>query len=309
MKKPKWVAILGPTASGKTSLALNLALKFHGEIISADSVQVYRGLDVGTAKPSAEERRLVPHHLIDILDPDQEYSAALFREQADEIIHRLHLRKTPIFVTGGTGLYLKVLTRGLLRGPGGAPQLRATLYRRAETEGREVLHQELRRLDPEAGSRIHPHDTFRIIRALEVCTLTGKPISHFQREHRFQESPYEILKIGLYAEREELYWRIDSRVQKMLEMGWVREVQSLLDRGYSPKLKSMQSLGYKQIVRYLLGEIEMPQALELIKRDTRRYAKRQITWFKSDPEIQWFRAHQDWGPEIGAMVMEFFNHC
>ncbi len=309
MKKPKLVAILGPTAAGKTSLALDLALKFHGEIISADSVQVYRGMDVGTAKPSAEQKRLVSHHLIDILDPDQEYSAAVFRTQADEIIRRLHQPQIPAFVTGGTGLYMKVLTRGLFRGPGADPQLRAALYRRSEIEGDKVLHQELSRLDPEAASRIHPHDIFRIIRALEVCAVARKPISYFQREHRFQESPYEVLKIGLYCERDELYRRIESRAEGMLEMGWVEEVQSLLNRGYSPKLKSMLSLGYKRIVSYLLGEIELAQTVELIIRDTRRYAKRQITWFKSDPEIHWFPADQNRGSEIEAMIMDFFNHC
>ncbi len=309
MKKSKLVVILGPTASGKSSLVLDLALKIRGEIISADSVQVYRDLDVGTAKPSAEQRRLVPHHLIDILDPDQEYSAALFRRQADEIIHRLHLQKTPIFVAGGTGLYLKVLSRGLFRGPAGDPQLRASLYRRAESGGEGVLYQELQRLDPEGASRIHPHDIFRVVRALEVCTLAGRPISHFHGEHGFRESPYEILKIGLHCEKEELYRRIESRVEKMLEMGWVGEVQSLLDRGYSPRVKSMRSLGYKHIVSYLSGEITLPQAHDLIKRDTRRYAKRQITWFKSDPEIHWFPSDQNHGLEIRAMVMEFFNHC
>jgi len=309
MKTRKLVVLLGPTATGKSSLAIDLALRFHGEIISADSVQVYRGLDIGTAKPSKEERQQVLHHLIDILDPDQEYSAAAFRAQADEIISRLHLRQIPIFVTGGTGLYLKALTRGLFRGPDRDSQLRAALYRRSEKEGSEVLHNELSRLDPEAASRIHPHDLFRIIRALEVCTLSPKPISYFQREHKFQDSPYEVLKIGLCCERGELYRRIDSRAEKMLEMGWVEEVQSLLDRGYSSKLKSMQSLGYKRILSHLFGEIELAQALELIKRDTRRYAKRQITWFKKDPEIYWFPIDQNRGPEIEGLVMEFFNHC
>lgn len=309
MKKPKLVVILGPTASGKTSLALELALNFHGEIISADSAQVYRGLDVGTAKPSAEERRRVPHHLINILDPDQKYSAALFRRQAEEIIHRLHLQNTPIFVAGGTGLYLKVLSRGLFRSPAEDPQLRASMYRRAESGGEEGLYRELQRLDPEAASRIHPHDLFRIVRALEVSILAGRPISHFQREHRFRESPYEILKIGLYLEKEELYRRIGSRAEKMLEMGWVEEVQSLLERGYSPQLKSMQSLGYKHIVSHLSGEIGLTRAIDLIKRDTRHYAKRQITWFKTDPEIHWFPADQNREPEVEAMVMDFFNHC
>jgi tRNA dimethylallyltransferase len=309
VKKPRLVAVVGPTASGKSSLALNLALKFGGEIISADSVQVYRGLDIGTAKPSAEERRLVPHHLIDILDPDQEHSAALFRKQADEVIHRLHLHDTPIFVAGGTGLYLKVLSRGIFRGPGGDSQVRDALHRRAETEGKGVLHRELQLLDPESASRIHPHDILRIIRALEVCSLAKKPISHFQREHGFRESPYEILKIGLQCDREALFRRIECRVEEMLKMGWVEEVKSLLMKGYSPTLKSMQTVGYKHFVSHLTGEIDLARAVELTKRDTRRYAKRQITWFKADKEIHWLAAGQRNEPGIEARILEFFGQC
>lgn len=303
------MAIVGPTASGKTSLALNLALGFRGEIISADSVQVYRGLDIGTAKPSVEERRLIAHHLIDILDPDQEYSAALFRKQADEIIYRLHLQNIPIFIAGGTGLYLKVLTRGLFRGPSGDLQVRAALYRKAETEGKEVLHQELQLLDPETASRIHPNDIFRTIRALEVYTITRKPLSLFHREHGFRENPYELLKMGLHCEREDLYRMIDSRIEGMINAGWVEEVRALLNRGYSPGLKPLQSVGYKHIVSYLLGKIDLTEATLRIKRDTRRYAKRQITWFKTDPEIHWVPASQDDKPRVKEMVLEFFDRC
>jgi tRNA dimethylallyltransferase len=307
MKKPKLVAIVGPTASGKSSLALALALKFRGEIISADSVQVYRGLDIGTAKPSAEERRLVPHHLIDILEPDQEYSAALFRQQADEVIQRLHLRNIPIFVAGGTGLYLKVLSRGIFRGPGGDARVRDALYRRAETEGEGVLHGKLQQLDPEAASRIHPQDILRIIRALEVCSLAGRPLSHFHREHGFRESPYEILKIGLQWERETLFRRIEWRVEKMIEMGWVEEVKVLLEKGHSSRWKSMRTVGYKHIVSHIAGEMDLPRAIGLIKRDTRRYAKRQITWFKADQEIHWFPAGGMAGSLIEAKVGEFLG--
>jgi len=307
MEKPKFVALLGPTGSGKSSLALELAQRFKGEIISADSVQVYRGLDIGTAKPSNEDRRLIPHHLIDILDPDQGYSAALFREQAGKIILDLHKRKIPIFVVGGTGLYLKALTRGLFRGPAGDSKLRLALHKRAEMGGNEVLHRELQRLDPEAASRIHPHDKFRITRALEVYSLGQKPISLFQKEHGFQETHYEILKVGLQCERDELYGRIESRVDQMIEMGWVDEVQTLLNRGYAPGLKSMRSLGYKNIVSYLSGVLSIEQAIILTKRDTRRYAKRQITWFKADPEIIWFPANQKNLDSIERAIEVFFK--
>jgi tRNA dimethylallyltransferase len=308
-RRPKLVAILGPTASGKTSLALDLAVKVRGEIISADSVQVYRGLDIGTAKPSPEERQLVPHHLIDILDPAEEYSAASFRNQADEIIARLHSRSTPILVVGGTGLYLKVLTRGLFRGPRGDPELRSALERRAQAGEEENLHHDLQQLDPEAASRIHPHDKFRIIRALEVFALAKKPISHLQKEHGFRESPYEILKIGLMGERGELYKRIEARVEEMMEKGWVEEVRSLLKQGYSPGLKPFQSVGYKSIVSYLKGEMDLAMAIGMIKRDTRRYAKRQITWFKRDPEIHWFPAGEKNIVDIEAMISEFLDQC
>ena len=307
MEKPKFVALLGPTGSGKSSLALELAQRFKGEIISADSVQVYRGLDIGTAKPSTADRRLIPHHLIDILDPDQGYSAALFRDQADEIILDLHKRKIPIFVVGGTGLYLKALTRGLFRGPAGDSKLRLALHKKAEMGGNEVLHRELQRLDPEAASRIHPHDKFRITRALEVYSLGKKPISLFQKEHGFQETHYEVLKVGLQCERDELYGRIESRVDQMIEMGWVDEVQTLLNRGYAPGLKSMRSLGYKNIVSYLSGVLNIEQAIILTKRDTRRYAKRQITWFKADPEIIWFPANQKNLDSIERAIEVFFK--
>jgi len=309
MNKPKVVAILGPTATGKSSLALHLAEKFGGEIISADSVQVYRGLDIGSAKPSAEDRRRILHHLIDILEPDQDYSASAFRDHADEIIRRLRCGNSPVFVVGGTGLYLKVLSRGLFRGPGGNPRLRQALRQKAEMEGNDSLHKELGQWDPDAASRIHPHDTFRLIRALEVYSLSRKPISQFQKEHGFRENPYRILKIGLQCEREELYRSIEARVDEMMKRGWVDEVRSLLEKGYSPGLKSLQSLGYKRLASHLLGETELDRAVQLIKQDTRRFAKRQITWFKADPEISWFPASRESYAPIEAAVSVFFHQC
>ena len=310
MEKPKIVTIVGPTATGKSALALNLAMELQGEIISADSVQVYRGLDIGSAKPTAEDRRKVPHHLVDILDPDQDYSASAFREQAGDIIQLLHRMGKAIFVVGGTGLYLKVLTRGLFRGPGGDPHFRSLLRQRMESEGEGALHRELLACDPEAASRIHPHDTFRIIRALEVFHLSRKSISHLQREHGFNENPYRVLKVGLQCGREELYRRVESRVGAMLETGWLEEVRALLDLGYSRGLKSMQSLGYKRLVSHLSGEgTELDRAIQLIKQDTRQFAKRQITWFRADPEIGWFQAYREsYGP-IEAAVSVFFHQC
>ena len=307
MEKPRLVAIVGPTASGKSSLALALAQHFNGEIISADSVQVYRGLDIGTAKPSPEDQRVVPHHLIDILNPDQDYSAALFRQQADELIRILHKRQKPTFVVGGTGLYLKALTRGLFRGPAADPGLRSSLYQEADTKGRKFLHHQLQKLDPEAAARIHPQDKIRIIRAIEVHNQSKKTISEFQKEHRFQDAPYEVFKIGLFPGREELYRRIETRAEKMIEMGWVDEVDSLLNQGYLPNLKPLLSLGYKHVVSYLYEKIPLEEAVRLIKRDTRRYAKRQITWFKADPEINWFSPNQESITLINREVTQFLN--
>lgn len=308
MRKPKLLAVVGPTATGKSRLALDLAERLGGEIINADSVQVYRGFDIGTAKLSPEERRKVPHHLIDILAPEGDYSAASFRNQADRIIHRLQEEGKAIFVVGGTGLYLKVLSRGLFHGPGGDPGLRESLRQKAEGEAEGYLHRELEKVDPEAASRLHPHDTFRILRALEVYRHSRKPLSQFQKEHGFRESQYQILKIGLTADRQELYRRIESRVDSMMEKGWLKEVQDLLNQGISPRAKPMQSLGYKRLVSFLAGELDWARAVNLIKQDTRRYAKRQITWFKADPDIHWFSAGLADYPAILEKIKEFFRH-
>jgi tRNA dimethylallyltransferase len=309
MNKPKLVAVIGPTGTGKSALALELAQMFGGEIISADSVQVYRGFDIGTAKLSPGERRGVPHHLIDILAPDEDYSAASFRNQADPIIHRLQEKGKAVFVVGGTGLYLKVLSRGLFHGPGGDPHLRHSLRRKAEEEAEGYLHRELEKVDPEAASRLHPHDTFRILRALEVYHHSRKPLSQFQKEHGFRDSPYELLKIGLSDDRQDLYRRIEARVDSMMEKGWLEEVRDLLGRGVSSRVKPMQSLGYKRLISFLAGEMDWARAVHLIKQDTRRYAKRQITWFKADPDIHWFPARAENYPAIRKKVSDFFHHC
>jgi len=264
-------------------------------------------MDIGTAKPSLKEKAIVPHHMIDILDPDQEYSAAFFREQAEPIIKRLHQEGVPIFVAGGTGLYLKVLTHGLFHGPGADPQLRRELKERAAREGTDFLYHELQNLDPTAASRIEPRDLFRIIRALEVYRQAGKPISRFQEEHGFREKPHKILKIGLFWNREDLFRRIDERVDRMMESGWVEEVRSLLEQGYSRELKAMKSLGYRHLTAYLDGETGLAEAVSLIKRDTRRFAKRQMTWFRADGEIQWISPAEDSFPAILEKIKVFFE--
>ncbi len=299
------VAIVGPTGSGKSALGWHLAREFGGELVSADSVQVYRGLDIGSAKATAEERRAVIHHLVDILDPDEEYSAARFRSQAVTIIQSLHERNIPVFVVGGTGLYLRTLTRGIFRGPEANPELRRSLGRQAEEKGSETLYEELKRVDRDAASRIHPRDAVRIIRALEVYQMSGQPISGFQKEHGFKERDFNVLKIGLSFPRDELFRRIDARVHRMLDRGWVEEVRGLLQKGYSPKLKSLQSLGYRQVISFLQGEKSIAETILSIQGDTRRYAKRQLTWFKADPEIRWFKGELEDLEPIRQMVAEF----
>lgn len=305
MEKPKIIIIVGPTATGKSALGLHLAQKFRGEIINADSMQIYRGLDIGTAKPTREEQKLVRHHLIDILDLNQIYSAAKFREEADEIIKKLHQEGIPIFVVGGTGLYLKVLTQGIFHGPEANSELRQQLKKRLAQEGSQALHQELQRIDPEAAFRIHPRDHLRLIRALEVIYQTNRPISSLQREHGFKEQPYVVLKIGLSLPKEELFRRIEERIEEMLQKGWIEEVKNLLAQGLSPNIKPFQAIGYRQIIRYLSGQIDFPEMVRLIIRETRAYAKRQITWFKADPEINWYYASSESWPQIERRVEEF----
>jgi tRNA dimethylallyltransferase len=290
---PKIVVICGPTASGKSAAALELAKEFGAEIINADSMQVYRSMDIGTAKPSPEAQQAVRHHLIDILYPDEEFSAALFREEARRAISAIAARGKKTLVVGGTGLYIKALTAGLITGGEIDPAIRARLRAEVEQGGREGLYHRLRKVDPKTSARLHPHDTYRVIRALEVYERTGRPISLMREQHRFQEGPYQVLKIGLLIERGELYRRIDARVEEMLEKGLQAEIQGLLDQGYSPELKTMQSLGYKQIVAFLKGDFDLIEAVRRIKRDTRRYAKRQLTWFKADPEVRWVQYERE----------------
>jgi len=282
------VVLVGPTAVGKSALALEMALKFGLEIVNADSMQVYRGMDIGSAKPSPEERNLVAHHLIDIRNPDEEYSAARFREEARQIIDALASRGTRALVVGGTGLYIQTLLKGLCAAPAADKQLREELKQQEQERGKWYLHHRLAAVDPEAASRIHPNDTFRVIRALEVFHLTGKPLTEHHRAHLLNAAGLNPLKIGLMRDRPELYRRIEARVDSMISSGLVEEVKQLLKKGYPPSIKAFQSLGYKQILSFLQGEAGLDEAIGLIKRNTRRYAKRQLTWFRKDTAIQWF---------------------
>ncbi|MFQ5735809.1 MAG: tRNA (adenosine(37)-N6)-dimethylallyltransferase MiaA [Thermodesulfobacteriota bacterium] len=288
MERTKTIIIAGPTASGKSGLAVELATRFNGEVVSADSMQVYRSMDIGTAKPTPGQMRGVPHHLIDVVDPDENFTAARYRTMALDAIRGIHGRGRVAFVAGGTGLYIKALTGGIFKGPGADPALREEFAREAAESGAASLHARLREVDPQGAAKIHPNNLVRVIRALEVHTITGRPISGFHREHAFSEAPFEALRTGLDPGREELYRRIDGRVEEMMEAGLLEETRGLIEAGYSSSLKPMGGLGYKEMSGYIRGEYGIDEAVRLLKRNTRHYAKRQITWFRKDPEIRWF---------------------
>ncbi len=287
-ERPRLVVLLGPTGTGKSKSAIEWAEELGGEIISADSMQVYRYMDIGTAKPGVDDQKRVRHHLIDLVTPDQPFHAALYRTLGRKTIDQLHEDKTPILVVGGTGLYIKTLLEGIFSSPRIDPSVRENLNREAEEKGTGTLYERLKKGDPKTAFSLHPNDLFRIVRALEVLDSTGVPISFYREQHRFGEKPYVTLKVGLEMNRDVLCQRIDERVDQMLERGFLQEVERLMDMGYGPELKPMQSLGYKEMVRHLLKEIDWDEAVRQMKGNTRRYAKRQVTWFKADPEIRWW---------------------
>lgn len=264
-----------------------VAERLGGEIVSADSMQIYRDMDIGTAKPSKEDRENIPHHLIDIRNPDEDFDAAQYRDETSKAIAEIIKRRHLPIVTGGTGLYIKALTEGIFEAPGADKNLRNDLKKEAEQDGIAVLYKKLLKVDPEAAVRIGSTNTHRIIRALEVYYLTGRPISQYQEEHAFSERPYYSFKIGLRKEREALYKDIDARVDNMIRIGFIDEVKQLVEIGYRPELKAMQALGYGHICKYLKGEYTLDEVVRLLKRDTRHYAKRQATWFRRDHEITW----------------------
>jgi tRNA dimethylallyltransferase len=302
--KPRVAVLIGPTAAGKTGAALELATRLGAEIVNADSLQVYRALDIGTAKPTLKERARVPHHLVDVADPPEPYDAARYMQEGRATLSELHRRGVPLLVVGGTGLYIKALLYGLF--PQGArdPEGRARLRQELAQGGLTPLYERLRGLDPSTAARLQPADTYRVLRALEVMAATGQPLSGLINAHRFRDCPYEVFKLGLRLPREELYRRIEQRVEAMLAAGWLDEVKGLLER-YPPDLKPFKALGYRHLINFLQGRWSWEEALELLKRDTRRYAKRQLTWFQADAQIKWFHPFQI--PEMRACVEEFLN--
>jgi len=287
------LVICGPTCVGKTQLSLKLADILKGEIVSFDSRQIYRLMDIGTAKPKEEERGKIPHHLIDLVYPDEKFTAADYGKRAREAIRQIQRRGNAAIAVGGSGLYLKALTEGFFEGPGADEDLRRKLEREAQEFGEPRLFKRLKEIDPQAAERIHPHDRVRIIRALEVHQLTGKPISAWQQEGDYQKFPISFVKIGLNMDRTELYQRIDCRVEMMISAGLLDEVEALRRRGYTPKLKALKTVGYQELFDYLEGEFNLPKAIEKIKLNTRHYAKRQLTWFRKDKEITWMNVEKN----------------
>jgi len=291
--RKKILTILGLTASGKTKVSLEIADILKGEIISADSRQIYRFMDIGTAKPGLEERKNIPHHLIDLVNPDEYFSAADYSTKAREAIKNILGRGKEPIVVGGAGLYLRALFKGIFKGPGKDEEVRSKLKERAEKFGIDSLYEKLDKKDPEAAKKIGPHNLVRIIRALEVYELTGKKISELQKEGEYPPEEYDFVKIGLELDREQLYQRIDQRVEQMIKAGLVAEVKSLKEKGYDLRFAPLRTFGYKEIFHYLDGNMSLDEAVQNIKLETRHYAKRQITWFKKEEGIFWI----DWEKE------------
>jgi tRNA dimethylallyltransferase len=300
------VAIVGPTASGKSALGVLLAEQLGGEVVACDSTQLYRGFDIGTAKPSSSERRGVPHHLIDVLGPKENATAGGYRELALRVLEDLRQRKRlPVF-TVGTGLYLRALLDGLAVVPQRSEELRARLRASMEEHPAGHLHRVLKRLDREAAAKIAPADEQKLIRAIEVCLLTSKPISEVHRTGRTPLEGWRALRVGLMPPREELVKRVNARTDSMLEQGWLREAQALLDTGLGEDAKPFDFIGYREMRAVLRGEMKLEQARAAIQQSTRQYAKRQLTWFRRDQGVRWFSGFGD-DAEVQASVLKWLQ--
>ena len=300
---PPLIVILGPTAAGKTALSLDLAASFDGEIVGADSRQIYQGMDIGTAKPSAEEQARVPHHLIDIQPPDRQMALATYQQMAFGVIDDIHRRGRVPFLVGGSALYLRAVTEGLqIPEVAPNPALRSELEGFAQENGRAALHARLEAFDPGAAAQIHPNNLRRVIRALEIVQTTGRRKSELETA---RPPPYQILKIGLDLPRPLLHERIDRRIHEMVDAGLVEEMASLLAAGYSLDLPALSSLGYQEIAAHLRGEISLAAAVECIQIETHRFVRHQCTWFRRIPDIHWFDISEAPQPAIQNLVARF----
>lgn len=304
------VVLVGPTAIGKSRIAIEVARALGTEIVTADSTQVYRGMNIGTDTPSEADRRAVPHRVIDVVDPDEPFNAGEFRRHALPAIERLHTQGRLPLVVGGTGLYVRALLHGLWAAPPVDRDLRYSLEAEARVLGDEAMYQALSRADPDTASRLHPRDTVKVRRALEVYRQTGVRLSQAHQRHRRQARPsFRALVLGLTMERAMLYQRIDQRVDDELEKGLVDETHTLLARGYSRNLVSMKSLGYRQMAGYLEGDYAFDEAVQRLRRDTRRYAKRQMTWFRKEPGLRWVEIQADeQAPSVARRLMPLIEH-
>jgi tRNA dimethylallyltransferase len=307
-RPPRVGFVVGPTGIGKTAFAISLAERLGAEILNADSRQLYCGMDIGTAKPSAEDRLRVTHHLLDIANPDRPLDVVQFQTLAEAAITSIVERGKRAFVVGGSGLYLRVLRGGIFEGPAASKKLRAKLEAIGAEKGVAYLHEQLREVDAESAERIAANDLRRIVRAIEVYELTGEPISAHHRRHHFQGGAYETMTVGLALPRERLYAAINRRLDIMVEAGLIEEVKGLLAKGYQVDAPPLQAIGYKEIAAYLRGEIELADAIEMAKRQTRRLAKRQLTWFRGERGVVWVDAEN--GLREALLLFEdFFADC
>jgi len=302
-RDPLAILLLGPTGSGKTALSLALGERFAGEVVSCDSVAVYRGMDLGTAKPTPKERARLPHHLIDVANPDQPFTAGEYSRQARAALHAIATRGRLPIVTGGTGLYLRALTEGLFSGPARQTELRARLDRSRKRHGDAWLHRILVRLDPASAARIHANDTPKLIRAIEICLTSRKPLSHVldnQQEARDPLTGFRLLRIGLNPPRKSLYDRLNQRASAMFTAGLIDETRDLL-ACYGP-VKSLDSLGYRQAAAVLSGTLTLAAAIEAAQQGHRNYAKRQVTWFRREPSVYWLESFGDQPETVRAAI-------
>lgn len=303
--RPPVLVVCGPTAVGKTAFAVRLAQHLAVEVVSADSRQVYRHMDIGTAKPSSRELAAVRHHLIDVAEPDENFTAADFCRLGRRALLEIRSAGKLPFVVGGTGLYIQALLHGLAEVPGGDPRLREQLLGEEQAGGTGTLYARLREVDPVLAERLAPHDLVRIVRGLEVYRLCGRRLSEMQAEHAATGCPFRVITLGLSMPRENLYQRIDQRVWQMLEDGLIQEVETLLKQGFPIDCKAMQTIGYREIAQYIRGDLSLEDAVRLIQRDTRRYAKRQLTWFKKVKSIIWLDSSGEFA-KVLKLIDSFF---
>jgi tRNA dimethylallyltransferase len=301
-REPLLVVVLGPTGSGKTALSLAIARRFGGEIVNCDSVAMYREFEIGTAKPSAEQRVEIPHHLLDVIAPNAYVTAGEYARQARQLLREIAQRERLPIVSGGTGLYLRALLEGLFPGPQRSEELRERLRARTQQRGPGYLHRILQRLDSSAAQRIHAHDVPKAIRAVEVCLASRQPMSDLWQRGRDPLRGFRILRLGLSPNREALYTRVDQRAARMFDAGLIEETKNLITK-YGEETRPLTSLGYKQAVRFLRGELDRESAVRAAQQAHRNYAKRQITWFRREPDVHWLAGMGD-DPKIQAEAVE-----